>query len=1052
MNKFYKILSSRFLKNIVRKSILHRFLFSLMMFSSVAVMAQNSKTIKGQVVDEKNEALIGATVKIKGVETSGTITNASGQFSINVPDEKKVLVISYIGFQSQEINIAGKTTIKVQMKDNSAQIGEVIVVGFGQQAKASVVGAITQVKGDVLERAGGVSSVGAALTGNLPGVITMSTSGMPGAEDPQIVIRGTSTWNDASPLILVDGVERTMSGLDITSIQSISVLKDASATAVYGVKGANGVILVTTKRGVEGKARIDISASSTMKTVSKLPNKYDSYDALSYKNIALENELPVSSGSWSKMLPQDIVRKYRYPANLAESERYPNVDWQDVLFKPSAMSYNVSLNVSGGSNILKYFTSVDYTHEGDMMRIWDNGRNYQTGYGYDRLNFRSNLDFKVTSTTGIKINLYGSSGFRKSTGNQSTGNDWYLTQQWAGAYNVAPDVFMPKYSDGVWGYYPNVSNVTNSAAYTTLGGVNTQIATRITTDFVLEQNLDFVTKGLNFRGSLSFDNSFTDSGRGINDANNNAKYKWIDPSTGASVYQNQFDTNNKFDYATSVNWSSQGGSVGAGSAYRQMSLQLQGNWNRSFGAHNVSAMGVFTRQENATGSMIPSYRENWVFRTTYNYATKYFIEYNGAYNGSERYASNNRFAFFNSGAIGWLISEEKFMKPLTFLDMLKLRFSLGELGDDNGAGRFAYQTNWSYGGNTNIDLNAGGSPYTRYVEGAPGNPDIHWEVVRKSNIGVDFALFKSLLIGTVEIFQDNRRDIIVDGKSRAVPPYFGQTPTLANLGKARTDGYEIELKFNKVFANGLRLYANANMTHAKNVILEIDDPKLYDSYLKKANYMIGQNKSYINSGYVNNYDQIYGSVQHDKNDTQKLPGDYYILDYNGDGVIDSKDVAPVGFSGTPLNTYSTTIGVDWKGFSAFVQFYGVNDVTREVTLNDFWSQLDVVYDHGTWWSKNNTTADVTPSRFSSTPSYNDGTRYLCDGSYIRLKNAEIAYTFSGRSIKKIGLNSLRVYVNGNNLWVWSKMPDDRESNFGGGGGGGAYPTVKRFNLGLRLSL
>ena len=216
--------------------------------------------------------------------------------------------------------------------------------------------------------------------------------------------------------------------------------------------------------------------------------------------------------------------------------------------------------------------------------------------------------------------------------------------------------------------------------------------------------------------------------------------------------------------------------------------------------------------------------------------------------------------------------------------------------------------------------------------------------------------------------------------------------------------------------------------------------------------MIGQNKSYINSGYVNNYDQIYGSVQHDKNDTQKLPGDYYILDYNGDGVIDSKDVAPVGFSGTPLNTYSTTIGVDWKGFSAFVQFYGVNDVTREVTLNDFWSQLDVVYDHGTWWSKNNTTADVTPSRFSSTPSYNDGTRYLCDGSYIRLKNAEIAYTFSGRSIKKIGLNSLRVYVNGNNLWVWSKMPDDRESNFGGGGGGGAYPTVKRFNLGLRLSL
>jgi TonB-linked SusC/RagA family outer membrane protein len=1023
-----------------------------MIVSSAAVMAQNSKTIKGQVVDEKNEALIGATVKIKGLETNGTITNASGQFSINVSNENKVLVISYIGFLSQEINLAGKTTVKVVMKDNSNQIGEVVVVGFGQQTKASVVGAITQVKGEVLERQGGVSSLGAALTGNLPGVITMSTSGMPGAEDPKIVIRGSSTWNNSDPLVLVDGVEREMAGVDINSVQSISVLKDASATAVYGVKGANGVILITTKRGLEGKARIDVNASTAIKTVSKLPNKYDSYDALTYKNIALENELAVSPGSWSKMTPQDIVRKYRYPANLTEAERYPNVDWQNELFNQSAMSYNLSLNVSGGSSIVKYFANVDFVHEGDLMKVWDNGRNYKTGYGYDRLNFRSNLDFKLTSTTNLKVNLYGSGAFRSSTQNGNTGNDWYLTQQWAGAYNVAPNVFLPRYSDGTWGYFPNVSNVTNSANYTTMGGTNTQITTRITTDFVLDQNLDFITKGLSVRGSLSLDNTFLDSGRGINDSFNNSLFKWIDPATGVAIYQNQYDASNKFDYKTAVLWGTQGGTVQNGSTYRQTNLQVQGNWNRNFGAHNVTAMGVFTRQEQATGSTIPSYRENWVFRTTYNYANKYFFEYNGAYNGSEKYAAKNRFAFFNSGALGWMISEEKFMKPLTFLDMLKLRASYGEIGDDGSVGRYQYMSNWSYGGNTRIDLTNGNSPYAWYVESSVGNPEIHWEVVRKTNIAADFSFFKGLISGSLDFFQDNRRDIMVAGTSRAVPPYFGQSAVPSNIGISRTDGYELELRANKVFQNGLRLYGNLNISHAKNTIIVKDDPKLYPAYRKEAGYSIGQNRSIINSGYVNNYDQVYGNAPHDKNDSQKLPGDYYLVDFNGDGVIDTQDVVPYGFPNTPLNTYSTTLGFEYKDFSVMLQFYGVNDVLREVTLNNFWSQLDVVYNQGTWWSKNNTTADVTPSRFLSTPSYADGTRYLYDGSYLRLRNAEIAYTFNGRSIKKLGINSLRVYVNGNNLWVWSKMPDDRESNFGGGGGGGAYPTVKRFNLGLRLSL
>ena len=1052
MENINKILLIKFLFSVKKKMKLTSVLLLSFLFLSTALIeAQNRKVIKGTILDETNQPLIGATVAIKNIKNSSVITDIDGHFTLNVPEDRKILVVSYIGYVTQEISISGKNSITVVLKDNSSEIGEVVVIGYGQQQKASVVGSITQTTGEVLQRTGGVSNVGAALAGNLPGVVTMSSTGMPGAEDPQIIIRGTSSWNNANPLILVDGVEREMAGIDISSVQSISVLKDASATAVYGVRGANGVILINTKRGAEGRARIDISASTTVKTVSKLPNKYDSYDALSFRNTAIENELTISPSSWTKITPQDIIKKYRYPANITEAERYPNVDWQNELFKQDAMSYQCNLNITGGTNIVKYFASADYAHEGDLMKIWDNGRNYKTGYGYDRLNVRSNLDFKLTSSTNLKVNLYGSSAFRKSTGNTNTGNDYYVQQQWAGAYGIAPDVFVPQYSDGSWGYYPNISNVTNSAANTTLAGINTQITTRITTDFVLEQNLDFITKGLNFRGSLSMDNSFLDTGRGVGDLYNNAKYKWIDPDTGVAVIQQEYDGNNKMDFIQGVLWSTSGGSVQNGSTYRQKLYQLQTNWSRKFGLHNVTAMGVFTRQENASGSQIPSYRENWAFRATYNYANKYFVDYNGAYNGSEKFAPQNRFAFFHSGALGWMLSEEKFMKRVKFLDMLKLRASYGELGDDAVA-RFQYMSQWAYGGVSRMDLNTNNSPYTWYRESVVGNSDLHWETVVKQNYGLDYAFLNGLIAGSVDIFKDNRRDIVVGGSERSVPAYFGQSPVNANLGKAETSGYELEVRLNKKLANGIRLWVNFNMTHAKNKIIVKDDPALYPAYRKQAGYSIGQYRSFISSGYVNNYDQVYGSVQKNQNDLQKLPGDYYINDFNGDGVIDSQDNVPTGYTGAPQNTYSTTIGFDWKGFSAFVQFYGVTNVTRDVALVNFGSQMDVVFNQGSWWSKDNMNGDVTPSRWISTPSYNDGTRYLYDGSFIRLKNAEIGYTFSGRSIKSIGLNSLKLYANGNNLWVWSKMPDDRESNFNGGGSAGAYPTVKRFNLGLRVTL
>lgn len=1033
-----------------RKLLLNYCLVLFLSLLSVSLFAQNMKTVTGVVTDSQSNPVIGATVVVKGNKAVGVATDFDGRFTISIPPTTRTLVISFIGMESQEVDVSAKSSLSVVLKDQSTELGETVIVGYGQQKKKSVVGAITQTTGEVLERSAGVTNIGSALTGNLPGVITIASSGLPGEEDPMVLIRSASSWNNSSPLVLVDGVERPMSGVDVSSVQSISVLKDASATAVYGVKGANGVILITTKRGKEGAARIDVSANATVKVPSKLPNKLDSYDALMARNVAIEHELGVYPDSWSYIKPQDIINKYRNPASLEEAERYPNVDWQDVLFKDYAMSYNANINVSGGTRFVKYFASADFAHEGDLFYVFDNGRNYDSGYSYNRINVRSNLDFQLTKSTLFKLNLSGSSGTQKTPWGQTNSGDWAVAQQWAGAYNIAPDVFLPQYSDGSWGFYPNISNVSNSAQNLALSGTMLSTTTRINTDFILEQTLDFITKGLNFRGTISWDNTFLERDRGINDLYNDAQQKWIDPETGIATYKKEFENNNKFDFMQGVLWNISGGSVQDWATQRNVEYQLQLNWMRSFNKHTVSAMGLFSRKERATGSQIPNFREDWAFRGTYDYASKYFLEYNGAYNGSEKFSKDYRFAFFNSGAIGWMLSEESFMKPLAFLDMLKLRASYGEIGDDFGD-RFLYLTQWSYGGNSSLDVDHGTSPYTWYREAAVGNPDVRWETVRKFNLGADYAFLDGLFAGSVEYFRDNRVDILVKGSDRAVSSYFGTTPPTANLGKVRTQGYELELRIKKQLSRDWRVWAEMSMTHAKNKILERDDPALYEDYRKQAGYSIDQTRTYVDAGYVNTYDQLYGSPAHDTNDGYKVPGDYYIVDFNGDGVVDAKDRVPYGYSSAPQNTYNTTVGFEWKGWSGFVQFYGVSNVTREVTLTSFGSQLNTVYDMGTWWSEETPDADVTVPRWLSRPSYNNGTQYLFDGSYLRLKNAEIAYTFNKNWVEHIGLSALRVFVNGNNLWVKSKMPDDRESNFAGSGGQGAYPTVKRYNVGLRLT-
>lgn len=1040
------------------KTLLMLFLFWMGAFG---LYAQGSRVVEGTVVDSRQEPLYGVTIMVKGRPGVGVITDFDGRFSIQLSEGDNELELSFLGMRSQTLRVGERSHLMVVMEEDSQIFDEVVIVGFGQQKKASVVAAITQTTGEQLERAGGVSSVGAALTGNVPGVITSSSTGMPGEEDPRIVIRGSSTWNNSAPLVLVDGIERPMNSVDIGSIETISVLKDASATAVYGVRGANGVILITTKRGKEGRADIRVNVNTTIKSPSKLPGKLDSYDAIMVKNNAIEYELGLKPESWSDYVPYERALKYRNPASLEEAERYPNVDWQDALFKDYAMAYNANVSVGGGTDFVRYFVSADYLNEGDLFKVYDNNRGYEAGYGYNRMNVRSNLDFDLSPSTTFSVNLAGSRGERKRPWNAS-GSDY---SYWIAAYSTAPDLFLPRYSDGNWGYNAvDEQRGLNSVRILATSGMEFTTTNQINTDFSLSQDLGMLVKGLSFKGTVSLDNTFVEAQRGINDLYNNSQLKWIDPETGVARYKELLDSSSRFDFAEGVNWAISKGEVRNWETYRSFFYQTQLNYATTINElHDITAMGLFSRNEHARGSEIPYYREDWVFRATYNYGGKYTIEYNGAYNGSEKFSPENRFAFFSSGGANWMISEENFMQSLGFLDMLRLRASYGEIGDDNVNGRWLYMTQWAYddpnGGQTRIGTEGetpATSPYTWYREDALGNPNVQWEKVQKTNFGVDYSFFNNLIAGSFDYFEDKRTDILITGDNRAIPSYFGAKAPVANLGRVQVKGYELELRLNKRVGANARVYGNFNLTHSKSEVLERDDPQLLPAYQKQVGYVLGQTRSHVSNGYINTWDELYASTPHDANDNQKLPGDYHIIDFNGDGIIDTNDNIPFGFSATPQNTYSSTIGFEWNGFAGFAQFYGVNNVTRQVVLGSLERNNTLVYDEGSYWSKNQMDADVPHPRWNSTPSnYSVGNRYMFDGSYLRLKNAEISYTFNSRwnFMRKSKIETLRVFVNGNNLWVWTDMPDDRESNFAGTGWAsqGAYPTVKRYNIGLNLT-
>lgn len=1037
-------------------------------------------TITGQVTDKDDLPLPGVNVVLKGT-TTGTTTDVDGKYSLALDDQEanSTLVFSFIGFAPQEVAINGRNVINVQLLEDVKTLEEVVVIGYGVQKKESVVGSIAQVTDKELQRTGNVSDLTQAVAGQLPGLVSLTSSGEPGGvgtgeSSTNLFIRGQNTWNGGQPLILVDGVERNMNNIDVNEVAKISVLKDASATAVYGVRGANGVILITTKRGTEGKTVLNFNYTGTGIMLSKQPDKLDSYAAMMAKNEIIEREGVLNEPSWNAYVPYEIVQRYRKPQSAEYSLIYPNVDWEKEMFKDMGFSHRATLSARGGSKKVQYYGLLAYLHEGDMFEDYDNYKGYEPNYNFDRFNFRSNMDIGLTNTTKLKVNLSGYFSQKNTNWNNegSTSRaDWWM---WAATYYMAPNLFVPMHPDGRWGAYQEGGNNTlNPLAVVYNIGVRETRTTQLNSDFILEQDLKFLTKGLKFTANLFYDNSVRSEG-GIwdtqnsvrpNEARTNVPYKQIYPMLYEGPEQDPAEytaylpvSDEEYDWVLQP-WSIRQEAINSANwatyipVTRRLTYQAQLNYAREFGKHDVTGTGVFRREEFARGSMFKNFREDWVFRATYDYDTRYLLEVNGAYNGSEQFGPAYRFDFFPSVAAGWYVSNEEFFN-IDWLDILKLRYSIGKVGDDNVSGsRWLYLSQLAYGGRARLSESTSGySPYYFYRESVVGNPNIHWENAIKTNLGVEVGFFEDQLTLDFDYFTEDRTDILMSGGSRTVPPFFGATPPSANLGHVKSKGFEIELGFNKRIRN-FDVWGRLAIAHNENKVISRDDPPLQLSHLKSAGYPIGQHKQIVRTEFYDNWDEVYASIPTETNDQQKLPGYYDLVDFNADGVIKaSEDAAPIGYSTVPQNTANLSLGANYKGFSFMVQFFGANNANRWIPFDNFRNNIDIVFGHvNDYWSKENPDATSFLPRWQ-TQAENIGDYYLYDASYLRLRIAELSYSMSGGWMKNSGISNMRLFINGNNLYFWSDLPDDRETTHADANATqGAYPTTKRISVGIDLT-
>ncbi len=1029
-----------------------------LILSTVAAVAQ-TKTVKGVIYEEETgEPMPGATVSVEG-STRGVMTDLDGSFELTGVKPTDKLKFECLGKETQVLQVGTMTNFVVKLKNAANELDEVTVVAFGKQRKESVIGSISTV--DVKTLKVPSSNLTTALAGNVAGVIAYQRTGEPGQDNADFFVRGITTFGaNTSPLILIDNIELTstdLARLQPDDIESFSIMKDATATALYGARGANGVIFVTTKRGQEGPAKIFARVETSISAPTDIVELADPVTYMKSYNEAISTRDPLGE----LMYTYDKIEQTGKPG--ANRLIYPANDWYDMLFKDFATSYRANVSARGGGKVATYYVSGAYTEDTGVLKV-DKRNSFNNNIDDKNYTLRSNVDINVTPTTKLAVRLTGN--FRDYQGPLNGGSDVY--RQIMHSDPVLFPAYYPVDDEHVgiqhimFGNYEDGSYI-NPYANLVKGYKNYQRSQMIAA-VQLEQDLKFITKGLSFMTlfNLTRLSEFT-----VNRQFNPYWYRLDRYDSYTGEYHVNRINENGTDYLTY----SESGKTVKNTMYSETRL----NYNRSFGKHDVTGLLVFTASESLTanaGSLqlsLPSRNAGLSGRFTYGYDKRYFVEYNFGYNGSERFHRSHRWGFFPSAGLAWMMSNEKWFKPLTkVVSNLKLRYSYGLVGNDNigsSSNRFYYLSEMSmnnsglgasFGETRNVSYN--GIGVVRYA-----NEAITWEKSYKSNYALELGLFKKLDI-IAEYFTEHRTDIFMQRAD--IPNTMGlQAAVYGNIGQARSKGIDIQADYKQAWASGLWASARANFTYSTGKYDVYEEPTYPESYRQHAGRSIRQTWGYIAERLFVDDEDAANSPSQAAFGSQYGGGDIKYTDVNGDGVITNADMVPIGYPTSPEIIYGFGVSLGHKGFDFSVFFQGLG---RESFWIDATSAYSTKYNkYGTapfvnngqllkaysdsHWSEDNRDIYALYPRYSAYENHNNtqvSTWWMRDGSFVRLKQMEFGYTLPQKLTNKIHIDNLRVYFQGNNLLCWSKFKLwDPEL----AGEGFNYPIQRTFNIGVNVT-
>lgn len=1030
--------------------------FCLVIYAMGVFAQQKTVEVSGTIIDSEGLPMIGATVTIKDKPGLGVASDIDGKYKIRL-ESFQYLVCSYLGYESQEHLIKDEDMLlDITMQESKSTIlDEVTVTGMGPQKKVTVTGAITTVDVGTLRTP--VSSITNALAGNVAGVLAMQRSGQPGDNTSEFWIRGISTFGgSSSALILVDGFERSMDELNIEDIESFSVLKDASATAIYGSRGANGVILINTKRGNEGKVEVNAKSEYTWTTRTRTPKFVGGlrYASLANEARTTRNQRPVYSDQELMMIEEQL-----------DPDIYPNVDWMDLLLKDGAPTYRTSVSVKGGGSKARYYLSGSFLDEGGMYHVDKTMKEYDTNANYQRYNYRLNMDMNLTSSTLIQVGIGGALEKTNRSGAVSTDDIWYSI------FGYNPITMPVMYSNG---YVPIMQTEDDESwerkynpwTAATQTGYSEIWQNTINSNITLEQKLDFITEGLKFTGRFGYDTY-----------NYNYIQRRKNPEMWRAERQRDSDGRIVFNRLVPERLMSQGSSA---SGDRKEFVEAEISYGKNFGDHNIGSVLKYTHDNYVNTSSYGSNIMEGIARRhqglagnfSYGYMNRYLLNYNFGYNGSENFAKGHQFGFFPAYSAAWNIAEEHFIKDnIDWLGMFKIRYSYGEVGTDNSSSRFPYLADF---GNYNRSTGAGeeevaynwgdlnspfrypGLTYTRV-----SSNNVTWEIAKKHDLGIDLYLWGDKFGLTVDYFDEKREGIyMVRSYLPDMVGIQGQNPS-ANVGSVKTEGFDGNFKFDQRIGD-VGLQVRGNFTYSKNEITEADEMVNRYPYLRNTGFRVDQAKGLVALGLFEDYEDIRNSPRQDFGDARDvMPGDIKYKDINGDGIINNDDIVPIGATTRPNLIYGLGLSAQWKGFDFNLHFQGagkshffINGFTVYPFINGEWGNiLEDMANANRWILGVNEDPNAEYPRLSyggNSNNYRASTYWLRDGSYLRLKTLEMGYTLPKVWTTRLYMNSVRLHIIAQNLLTFSKFklwdPEMGSSN------GMKYPLGKTVTFGLTVNI